>query len=88
LSSKIGIRDLRNNLTATIRRVREGESFEVTHHGVPIAVIAPVPPDRIGRLVAAGDVTPGKRVEGAFRRFPVTGGVSASQALEDDRAGG
>jgi len=88
MATRIGIRDLRNSLTATIRRVRGGETFEVTHHGVPIAVIAPVPPDRIGRLVAAGDVTPGRRVERPFRRFPVTGDVSASQALEDDRAGG
>jgi prevent-host-death family protein len=41
--TRIGIRALRDNLTATIRRVRAGETFEVTHHGEPVAVLATVP---------------------------------------------
>lgn len=82
----MGIRELRDSLTATIRRVRAGETIEVTHHGVPIAVLAPVPADRVGRLVAGGDVTPGKPLARPLRRFPVTTALSASQAIEDDRA--
>jgi len=82
----MGIRELRDSLTVALRRVRDGETIEVTHHGEPVAVLAPLPPDRIGRLVAAGDVTRGGTLERPLRRFEVTGSLTASQAIEDDRA--
>jgi prevent-host-death family protein len=85
LAERMGIKELRDSLTASIRRVRAGETIEVTHHGVPVAVLAPVPGDRIGRLVAAGDVTPGKPLEAAIRRHPVVGARTASAAIEVDR---
>jgi antitoxin (DNA-binding transcriptional repressor) of toxin-antitoxin stability system len=86
MRSRIGIRELRDTLTATIRRVRGGETLEVTHDGVPVAVLAPLPGDRIQQLVAGGDVTPPSPLEEPLRRYPVTGELSASQAIEDDRA--
>jgi prevent-host-death family protein len=86
MATKMGIRELRDSLPATIRRVRDGETIEVTHHGAPVAILAPVPGDRIDRLIAGGDVSPGKPLERALRRYPVTGELSASQAIEDDRA--
>ncbi len=84
----MGIRELRDTLTATMRRVRAGETIEVTHHGEPIATLAPVVADRLRRLVESGEVTLGSPVAGESdgRRFPVTGACSASQALEDDRS--
>lgn len=84
---KIGIRELRDNLTATIRRVRGGEALEVTHDGVPVAMLSPMPEERISRLVTGGEVTPAEPLERPLRRFPVTGRLSASAAIEDDRAG-
>lgn len=86
MGTSMGIRQLRDTLTATIRRVRMGETIEVTHHGAPVAVLSPVPADRVDRLLASGYVTPGKPLARRPRRFPVTGGLTASQALEDDRA--
>ena len=82
----MGIRELRDTLTQTIRRVRGGETIEVTHLGAPVAVIVPVPVDRIGRLVASGEISAGRPVGRLPKRFPVTGAQTASQALEDDRA--
>jgi antitoxin (DNA-binding transcriptional repressor) of toxin-antitoxin stability system len=63
-----------------------GETIEVTHHGAPVALLSPIPADRIDRLVAAGEVTPGEPLPRPLRRFPVTGESMASQAIEDDRA--
>jgi prevent-host-death family protein len=83
----IGIRDLRDNLTATIRRVRAGETVEITHHGVPVAVLSPAPTGRIARLVASGDVTLPKhplRLRDV-RRFAGTGEKTASEWLQEDR---
>lgn len=83
---RVGIRELRDTLTATIRRVREGEVLEVTHDGVPVAVLAPFRGDRIERLVAGGDVSPASPLDRPLRRYPATGELTASQAIEDDRA--
>jgi len=82
----MGIRGLRDSLTDTIRRVRRGETIEVTHHGTPVAVIAPAPNDRVERLIATGDVRRGRPLARMPTRFPVTGTSSPSAALEDDRA--
>ena len=82
---RIGIRELRDNLTSTIRRVRAGEIIEVTHDGVPVAVLAPLPEGRLARLTARADVTAGKPLERPLRRFPVTGPMTASAAIQDDR---
>lgn len=83
---QIGIRELRDRLTATIRRVREGETIEVTHHRQPVAILAPVRANRIDRLLEAVDVTPGEPLTRPIRRFAPAGGLTASEALEDDRA--
>jgi prevent-host-death family protein len=83
---RIGIRKLRENLTATIRRVRSGEAIEITHDGAPVALLSPLPSGRIGRLLAAGDVSATTPLERPLRRFAVTGPVTASEALEEDRA--
>ena len=82
---RIGIRELRDTLTTTIRRVRAGEAFEVTHDGVTVAILAPYPSDRIARLIRAGDVTPARPLDRPIRPLPATGEMTASEALEDDR---
>lgn len=86
MAARIGIRELRNHLTATIQRVRAGETIEVTLHGQPVAVLGPVRAGRIGRLMEAEDITPPEPMQRALRRFPVVSGITASQALEDDRS--
>ena len=83
--ARIGIRELRGTLTATIRRVQAGETIEITHHHRPVAVLVPVRADRIERLVESGEVTAGRPLERQLRRFPIAGARSASEALEEDR---
>jgi len=87
MHEQIGIRELRDKLTATIRRVRTGETIEITHHHEPVAVLAPVASDRVAALVQAGDATPAERpFELPRRAFPPTTGTTATEALEEDRA--
>lgn len=62
----VGVRELRHNLSAWLRRVRDGEAFEVTDRGTPVAVLAPLPREsdpialleRRGQLARRGDGTP------------------------------
>src|SRR5437899_385872 len=39
--SSVGIRELRDNVSAVIRRVAAGETVDVTDHGHPVARIVP-----------------------------------------------
>jgi prevent-host-death family protein len=87
MARRMGIRELRDNLTKAIRQVRGGESIEITHDGKPVALLSPIPEGRIERLLARGDVTPGKPLERPIRRLPATGPMTASEALERDREG-
>jgi prevent-host-death family protein len=87
MAEQMGIRELRDTLTRTIRRVRAGETIEITHHHEPVALLTPVRRDRLAALIQAGEATPpGRPFELPARVHPVTTGVSASQALEEDRA--
>jgi len=53
---RVGVRELRQNLSVYLRRVRRGESLEVTERGRPVAVLQPLlePDDRIAALAAKG----------------------------------
>lgn len=55
-SSAVGVRELRQNLSVYLRRVAEGEAFEVTERGHAVAILAPLPRhgDTFDQLVAAG----------------------------------
>ena len=60
------MRELRNNLSRWLRRVREGEAFEVTDRGEPVALIPPLPDtddpiailERRGLIARRGDGSP------------------------------
>jgi prevent-host-death family protein len=53
---RVGVRELRQNLSVYLRRVKAGQSLEVTEHGRPVARLEPLVPenDPIARLEARG----------------------------------
>lgn len=61
-AERVGIRQLRQNLSVYVKRVREdGRAYEVTERGEPVARLTPledVPGSRIERMVAEGRITP------------------------------
>ena len=42
---QVGVRELRQNLSVYLDRVKEGERLEVTEHGRPVALLVPLPDD-------------------------------------------
>lgn len=54
----MGVRELRQNLSKYLDRIKRGERLEVTEHGRPVAVLAPLPAplNALDRLVASGRV--------------------------------
>ena len=53
---RVGVRELRQNLSVYLRRVRRGETLEVTERGEPVALLQPIvaADDRFARLEAQG----------------------------------
>lgn len=59
---KVGVRELRQNLSVYLDRVKGGETLEVTEHGRAVALLTPlprVPQSTLDRLITEGRVTPG-----------------------------
>ena len=58
--ARVGVRELRQNLSVYLDRVKAGETLEVTEHGVPVARLGPNPPARlsiIDQMIADGRAT-------------------------------
>jgi prevent-host-death family protein len=55
-SSRVGVRELRQNLSVYLQRVKQGEALEVMERGHPVAVLVPLRPGStmVDRLVATG----------------------------------
>jgi prevent-host-death family protein len=61
--ARVGVRELRQNLSVYLRRTLAGETLEVTDRGRPVALLTPLPEraDPIARLAAEGRITPATR---------------------------
>ena len=59
-TTKVGVRELRQNLSVYLRRIDRGERFEVTDRGTPVALLLPLPGSLspLERLVAEGRARP------------------------------
>jgi prevent-host-death family protein len=60
---QVGIRELRQNLSVYVRRVKAGETLEVTEQNRPVARLTPLPKEPMSvrdRLIAEGRLIPGK----------------------------
>jgi len=82
---QVGVRELRNNLSRYLDRVRAGEEVVVTDRGSAVARVVPVGTERVlERLIAEGVVTPAsqpKRRAGA----PIKGTGTVSDLVADQR---
>ena len=86
---RVGIRELRQNLSVHLRRVKRGESLEVTEHGRPVAVLAPLPEPASPRerLLASGRLAPATSTLAALGAPPssLAAPASVSEALAEER---
>jgi prevent-host-death family protein len=86
---RVGVRELRQNLSVYLRRVRRGESLEVTERGEPVAVLQPTPStgDPVTALAARGIAVRRGRGNLADLAAPVPHDLdrSASEALQELR---
>lgn len=59
--ARVGVRELRQNLSVYLRRVKDGETLAVTERGETVAELTPVrkkPLSILDQMIADGRVTP------------------------------
>jgi len=59
--AQVGVRELRQNLSVYLARVKNGETLEVTEHGRPVAQLGPrraAVVSIIDQMIADGRITP------------------------------
>lgn len=87
---RIGVRELRDRLSATLARVRRGEAVTVTDRNHPVAVIVPagsvMPEDAVVRTVAtSGRLAWSGGKPAGLAKPPRVRGSAVSDAVVEDR---
>ena len=87
---RVGVRELRQNLSVYLKRVREdGRVYEVTERGEPVARLTPLegrPMSLIEQMIADGRITPAtRRWEDLPPPLPPLKGKALSKILEEMR---
>ncbi len=92
---RVGVRELRQNLSVYLRRVEQGEAFDVTEHGRLVARLDPAPAPQLGpldRLIAEGRARAASRpIDGVAPRIELSAGIagvseSLRRSREDERS--
>lgn len=85
----VGIRELNQQTSQILERVRAGETIEITDRGVPIAEIRPIGREQsvLARLVAEGRLTPATIDPAVLQVLPKEpqDGVNVADWLAADR---
>ncbi len=87
-SNQVGVRELRQEASAILRRVKAGELIEITEHGTPVARLIPIQVSQYETMVAAGLITPPINPKGLTSGplIKLKSGPSASEVLAAMRA--
>jgi prevent-host-death family protein len=86
--NRVGVRELRQNLSVYLDRVKAGETLEVTEHGTPVGILAPLPPRHVSivdRLIAEGKITPATTDHRTLPPPPKMPGRPLSEILQEMR---
>ena len=76
---EVGSYEAKTHLPQLLDRVKKGEFFTITKHGVPVAMLTPVEPARKKDLHAVIQELKG------FNRDQTTGGMAIKKMIEEGR---
>ena len=88
--ASVGVRELRNNLSRYLRRLRDGESVVITDHGKPVGELMPAAAGRIAeqarQLVRQGVATwSGGKPKGLAKAPRPRAGLVSDAVIQDRR---
>lgn len=81
---RIGVRELRRQASAILRRVAAGETVEVTDRGRPVAVLLKTMPSGLSRLEREGQLRRAQADLLELRPVTLPAGARAPSALVSD----
>ena len=86
----VGVRELKDNLSRYLAKVREGGEVVVTDHGRPVARVIGIKgrtsSQRLAELIAAGQVTAATQPrQAAPRSTRLPGGATVSDRVKEQR---
>ena len=87
-AARVGVRELRQNLSVYLDRVKAGETLEVTEHGRPVARLTPNEGPRlslIDQMIADGRITPASGDHRTLPYPPSIPGRPLSEILQEMR---
>ena len=58
LMNQVGVRRLKQETAALLRRVAAGEALEITDHGHPVARLVPILHSSVDQMIAEGRIRP------------------------------
>ena len=84
---RVGVRELRRQASAILRRVAAGETVEITDRGRPVAILVKTEPSGLARLEREGLLRPAQGNLAELRpvRLPA-GAVAPSTLVSEGRA--
>ncbi len=87
MATVVGIREMRQNLSAYLRRVEQGEVFDITDHGRRIATLGPATEsqDPMERWLAEGRAIPPQAPRSPFPRVQPDPPDLLSKSLQELR---
>lgn len=89
--ARVGVRELRQNLSVYLARVKEGETLEVTENGHPVAELRPRPAKPVSiidQMIAEGRAKPATFDHRKIKlptTVPDPGGPTLSEILQEMR---
>jgi prevent-host-death family protein len=84
-TDRVGVRELRQNLSVYLRRVKEGEALDVTERGRTVARLVPARETTLDRLIAEGKARSATRDPRDLKGPPGPITDAVSRALEEQR---
>ena len=85
---QVGVREIRQNLSVYLDRVKSGETLQVTEYGRVVAILAPLPAERLSpldRMVREGRAIPPKgSLKDRRPPRPAPPGAPSSQEILDE----
>jgi prevent-host-death family protein len=84
---RVGVRELRQQASAILRRVAAGETFVVTDRGRPVALLVPRSPTGLAKLEQEGVLRPAEGDLLELRPVPLPAGATPPSELVSEGRG-
>lgn len=80
--NSVGVRELRQNASKLLDRVKAGESYEITEHGKPVAMLIPLPESEYEKAIAAKLFNPPLDPDPSFTNFKTVKSILPGSSLD------